>query len=177
MTEFREKAVQQNGFDEAHHDRLVDEALLSGQIPSYGLTPSWECFRHLGGHGVSADDRVVAVDFIHEDANSRESELTVGVHTAPPPEPVYRRLAAGMLEDEGSGLPHSTFWVLTQIPVDGDQVAFNILRGEQGWEGYGSVAGVQLHLSGRKWPVEDLELERVDPRPYIQGSFRPASQT
>jgi hypothetical protein len=156
--------------------------------PLFGLPPSWQGKRFLGGHSAS-DKTVSALQLAHGDpwnpdapqlrveASQREEPLRFlaenlwHVARRPPaelrPEEFSAWVTKRMIEIRARPDPE---WGHRTILVDGIPVAFDFLGEGNSWVGRGRIGNVVLTLTATSFPVEDAVLVKIaDVEPYVQG--------
>lgn len=156
--------------------------------PLFGLPPSWQGKRFLGGHSWS-DKTVSALTLAHGDPWIADApQLRVQVSGKEEP---LRLLAENLWHESKrppEGLPPEEFsawsakliieirtrpdpdWGHRTILVEAIPVEFDFLSEGPCWVGRGRCDSVVLVLTGRNFPVEDAALVKVaDVEPYIQG--------
>ncbi|MEO6798034.1 MAG: hypothetical protein ABI401_08580 [Candidatus Dormibacter sp.] len=156
--------------------------------PLFGLPPSWQGKRFLGGHSVS-DRTISALALAHGDPWNPDTAL-LRVQVSGRDEPlrflaenlwhVAARPPEGLLPEEFSVWSTKQMieirarpdpdWGHQTIPIDGIPVECDFLGEGHCWVGQATIGNVFLTLTGTNFPVEDAALVKIaDVEPYIQG--------
>lgn len=176
----------------ARRERLEEQMWRSPPLRLYGLPPTWEGPRFLGGWGGHGKG-VTSLELLHGDLLDQGSRLRVEVSVDP--YDVHPRSLAMSLWHEAERPPPASSgtesfawrearereiasrpdpeWRSVSIEVDGRGVEFQLLSEGFSWIAHAQVGEVRLILRARGFPVEAVELASVtDPGPYIEGSRR-----
>jgi len=112
-------------------------------------------------HGTpDADSCVGVVTTVHDPRRqtARSMERAIGLT---PIDVDYERRHRAIQDATGSGV---------QIRVDGRATTFTIWGGRERWWAAGTVDGLGVVLEARRYPLEQVELARVDDvEPYLAG--------
>lgn len=179
--------------------RREEEAFRNAPFPLYGLPPSWEGLRSLGGMGwggMGKDAGLTMLELRHgdpEDPDGMElrvsSSVSRGERQLPwpvvlrglaedlwverhPPPPDHERLRQwGKAREREHRRQESPPFTPVPIPVDGEPVPFDHLSDGPPWVAATRRDGLTITLRARNLSVETIELATVrDVEPYIEGS-------
>jgi hypothetical protein len=179
--------------------RRTERCFRTAPFPLYGLPPSWQGGRFLGGgswHGQGKRQVVTALSLVHGTLVVGKG-LTLVVETALPSEPrggdSFRVLAeevwSGRAQTVAEALDHlrvrspdmdpdldtaPPIRARRQLLVNNALVEFDVFsRPAQSWVASGTVGGYRVTLEAQGFRIEGLELVQVtDLEPYIQGTRR-----
>lgn len=180
--------------------RRQEQLFRTPPFPLYGLSPSWQGHRFLGGMGgggMGRDASVNRLELAHGDPSGSQlrvsssggrgeaelpeefllqelaEQLWREVHRPPPdlsPDRFHEWLEA---EDRERRMGEAPPFGPVEIPVEGEPVRFAYLAQGSGWVALGRRAGVTISLLARNLDVRQVELVTVrDVEPYIEGSRR-----
>jgi hypothetical protein len=164
-------------------------------FPLYGLPPSWEGRRFLGGGSWSGwrSERVHSLSLVHGSLVEGEGPMLVtetAAAGAPAGGGVLRVVAEDLwnrnvrnVEDAVAALSHeppqdrdlvtspTPSRAKALIVVEGTTVVFDVLSRLGNWVGRATVEGFLVTIEGQDFPLQGLEVVRIkDLGPYIRGS-------
>lgn len=179
--------------------RRTERWFRTAPFPIYGLPPSWEGGRFLGGvswHGQGERQIVTALSLVHWTLVVGKG-LTLVVETALPNEPrggdslrvLAEEVWSGRAQTAAEALDHlRARWpdidpdpdtappirARRQLLVNKVLVEFDVFsRPAQSWVASGTVGGYSVTLEAQGFRIEALELVQVtDLEPYIEGTRR-----
>ncbi len=176
----------------ARWSRREEEALRAAPFPIYGLPPSWEGPRLLGGMawgGIGRDVGPTELELAHgdpEDPTGLMLRVSSSLSRGEPDLPlelVRRQLGEWLWQEQKrppTGLPQEGLreWVRARdrefrrrvipsftpvrIPVDGEPVRFDHLPEGRAWVAVGGTDDLTITLRARNLAVEAVELVRVN---------------
>lgn len=163
------------------------ERFLAAPFPLYGLPPSWPGVRYLAGWSQAGGSKRLVRQSMrlgHGEAwREQGPRLVVKVGNCPdgpfevrhnlvermwmeaqlPTDDIHRLMAAARKRPDPD-------WSQVLIPVDGEPQAFDYASEGQSWVARANVGGCTITLEGREFPMDSVELARIDDvEPYIEG--------
>lgn len=157
------------------NERRTRKAFRQPPFPLYGLPTSWVGLRLIAGSGWSSGIGTTSLSLMHRSQPGPDaSQLVVEVcrqrgslnfHKAEIEEWV------GLRDDiEGEPIRESE-WKAVQIPVVGQDLDFEMIRGEdERWGALSSRGDLVMKIEANHFPIENLSLvEITDVEPYLRG--------
>jgi hypothetical protein len=183
---------------EERRQREQEAIFRSPPMPLYSLGPSWSDLRFIGGFGGS-DTQVDRLELGHGDPYEEDSPVVRVEVIAEPEDPraspfgfLRHELAREVFHEKNRPAPDLApqdfpRWLVEQerefeardepnprpatIPIDGKPVRFDAYTEGHAGGAVAKVGGVIVKVTTSNFPLESLELVRVeDATPYIAGS-------
>lgn len=163
------------------HREEEEQEFRTAPFPLFGLPLSWTGLRYTAGcsQSWSAGEPVrLELELGHGSPEEGGPQLTVAVTDRPSDpyevwqaaEELWQEAMPGHRRFRAAGERPDPEWTQVTIAVDGEPQVFGFLAEGAHWVARAELPGFTVTVQGREWPVESVELVRVEAlEPYFAG--------